>query len=53
MTVGTWGYKRIERVTGGYKRFQEVRGATTGYKGLHEETLDNKRLAGVTRGYSG
>ena len=50
MTVGTRGYKRIERVTGGYKGFQEVRGATTDYKGLHEETLDNKRLQVVTRG---
>ena len=26
---------------------------TTGYKGLHEETLDDKRLQGVTRGYWG
>ena len=36
------------------KGFQEVRGVTTGYKGLHEETLDSKRLQGlqgVTRGY--
>ena len=34
--------------------FQEVRGVTTGYKGLHEETLDYKRvqgLQGVPRGY--
>ena len=33
------------------KGFQEVRGVTTGYKGLHEETIDYKRLQGVTRGY--
>ena len=36
------------------KGFQEVRGVTTGYKGLHEETLDYNRLQGlqgVTRGY--
>ena len=35
------------------KGFQEVRGVTTGYKGLHEETLDYKRLQGLqgaTRG---
>ena len=37
----------------GCKGFQEVRGLTTGYKGLHEETLDYKRLQGVTRGYKG
>ena len=37
----------------GCKGFQEVRGAMTGYKGSHEETLDNKRLQGVTRGYRG
>ena len=30
----------------GCKGFQEVRGLTTGYKGLHEETL-------VIRGYRG
>ena len=38
-------------VTGGYKGLQKVRGITTGYKGLHEETIDYKRLQGVTRGY--
>ena len=56
MTVGTRGYKRRERVimgSLGCKGFQEVRGVTTGYKGLHEETLDYKRLQGlqgVTKG---
>ena len=30
--------------------FQEVRNVTTGYKGLHAETLDYKRLHWVTRG---
>ena len=48
------------------KGFEEVRGVTTGYKGLHEETLDykrlqglqgvtrgHKRLQGITRGYRG
>ena len=48
------------------KGFQEVRGVTTGYKGLHEETLDYKRVQGlqgvprgskifqgITRGYRG
>ena len=34
----------------GFKGFQEVRGVTMGYKGLHEETLDYKRLQGVTGG---
>ena len=34
----------------GCKGFQEVRGVTTGYKGLHNETLDYKRLQGLTRG---
>ena len=59
VTVGTSCYKRIERVTGGYNGFlwlQGLRrswGVTTGYKGLHEETLDYKRLQGVTRGYRG
>ena len=33
------------------KGFQDVRGVTTGCKGLHEETIDYKRLQGVTRGY--
>ena len=38
------------------KGFQEVRGVTTGYKGLHEETLGYRRLQGlqgVTKGYKG
>ena len=34
----------------GCKGFQEVRGVRTGYKGLHEETLDYKRLQGLTKG---
>ena len=37
----------------GCKGFQEVRVVTTGYKWLHEETLDYKRLQWVTRGYRG
>ena len=59
MTVGTSCYKRIERVTGGYNGFLWLQGVprgqgvTTGYKGLHEETLDYKRLQWVTRGYRG
>ena len=59
MTVGTSCYKRIERVTGGYngvlwlQGVQRGWGVTTGYKGLHEETLDYKRLQGVTMGYRG
>ena len=28
----------------GCKGFKEVKRVTTGYKGLHEETLDYKRL---------
>ena len=35
------------------KGFQEVRGVTTGYKGLHEETLYYNRLQGVKTGYKG
>ena len=35
----------------GCKGFQEIRAVRTGYKGLHEEILDNKRFQGVTRGY--
>ena len=34
----------------GFKGFQEVRGVTMGYKRLHEERLDYKRLQGVTGG---
>ena len=33
------------------KGFQDVRGVTTDYKGLHEETIDYKRLQVVRRGY--
>ena len=56
MTVGTRGYKWIEGVTGGYNGLIGLQGVprgygvTTGYKGLHEETLDYKRLHWVTRG---
>ena len=35
----------------GCEGFQEVRRVTTGYKGLHEETLYYNRLRGVKRGY--
>ena len=34
----------------GCKGLQECRWFTTGYKGLPEETLDYKRLQGVTGG---
>ena len=37
----------------GWKGFQEHMVFTTFYKGLHEETLDCKRLQGVTTGYWG
>ena len=49
----------MKEVTGGYKGFLGFKGVprnlgvTTGYKGLHEETLDYKRLHGVTTGYGG
>ena len=47
-------YKRLQEVTMGslgWKGFQENWVVTTCYKGLHKETLDYKRLQGVTTGY--